>query len=53
MTLILAAKIGLTFKITCTFFFSQILLAGELTTSYFNVDTIAFKVLQYTLKLLI
>ena len=37
----------LTFKIICTFFFSQILLPGRLARSYFNVVTVAFKLLIY------
>ena len=42
-----ATKMGLTFKITCTFFFSQILLPGRLARSYFNLDTVTFKLLIY------
>ena len=50
--LIPAAKIGLTFKITYTFFFSQVLLAERLTRSHFNADMVAFKLLQIAFKLL-
>ena len=33
--------------------FSQILLAGRLTRSYFNVDTVHLKLLQIAFKMLI
>ena len=50
--LILATKMRLTFKITYIFFFSQVMLAGRLTRSYFNSDTVAFTWLQIAFKLL-
>ena len=50
--LIPATKMRLIFKITYTFFFSQVMLAGKLTRSYFNTDTVAFKLLQIAFKLL-
>ena len=50
--LIPATKMGLTFKITYTFFFSQVSLAERLTRSYFNADTVTFKLLQIAFKLL-
>ena len=45
-------KVGLTFKTAIRFFFSQVLLTKRLTRSYFNVDTVAFKLLQIAYKLL-
>ena len=50
--LISAAKMGLTFRITYTFYFLEVLLAGRLTRSYFNADTVPFKLLQIAIKLL-
>ena len=50
--LIPATKIRLTFKINDTFFFSQVMLSGRLTRSYFTSDTVAFKLLQIAFKLL-
>ena len=48
--LIPTTKMRLTFKITYTFFFSQVMLPGRLTRSYFNSDTVAFKLLQIAFK---
>ena len=45
-------KIRLAFKTTYTIFYSQVLLAGRLTRSYFNSDTVAFKLFQIAFKLL-
>ena len=44
--LIPATKMGLTFK-KPIHFFSRVLLAGRLTRSYINVDTVAFKFSEY------
>ena len=50
--LIPATKIGLTFRITYTFYFLEVLLAERLTRSYFDADTVPFKLSQIAIKLL-
>ena len=48
--LIPATKMVITFKITYRFFFSQVLLTGRFTRSFFDVDTVTFKLLRIPLS---